>query len=206
MENIALPEVVTTWVMPALLGLGLASATGLRTFLPLLMLALAARFNLFGIGLNEQMQWLASTPAVASLGIASVVEFTGDKIPIVDHALSALGSLTRPLAGALAAGSVFVGVDPWVAAVAGIIIGAPTALAFNAASGGTRVASTATTGGVGNPILSFIEDLLAFFTSLISMILPILVPIVLVVLLMAAARIAKAVRRSLGLDANRATP
>ncbi|RZJ40720.1 MAG: DUF4126 domain-containing protein, partial [Brevundimonas sp.] len=33
-----------TWVLPALLGLGLASATGLRTFLPLLMLALAARF------------------------------------------------------------------------------------------------------------------------------------------------------------------
>ena len=28
-----------TWVLPALLGLGLASATGLRTFLPLLMLA-----------------------------------------------------------------------------------------------------------------------------------------------------------------------
>ena len=27
------------WVLPALLGLGLASATGLRTFLPLLMLA-----------------------------------------------------------------------------------------------------------------------------------------------------------------------
>ena len=31
------------WVLPALLGLGLASATGLRTFLPLLMLALAKR-------------------------------------------------------------------------------------------------------------------------------------------------------------------
>ena len=39
--------VLQTWVLPALLGLGLASATGLRTFLPLLMLALAA------MGLND---------------------------------------------------------------------------------------------------------------------------------------------------------
>ena len=41
------------WVLPALLGLGLASATGLRTFLPLLMLALAARFEMFGVRLIE---------------------------------------------------------------------------------------------------------------------------------------------------------
>ena len=40
------------WVLPALLGLGLASATGLRTFLPLLMLALAARFEVFGVRLS----------------------------------------------------------------------------------------------------------------------------------------------------------
>ena len=45
-----------TWVLPALLGLGLASATGLRTFLPLLMLALAARFEMFGVRLIDQME------------------------------------------------------------------------------------------------------------------------------------------------------
>ena len=40
------------WVIPALLGLGLAASTGLRTFLPLLMLSLAARFGWFGVELN----------------------------------------------------------------------------------------------------------------------------------------------------------
>lgn len=195
-----------TWVLPALIGLGLASATGLRTFLPLLMLALAERFSLFGIDLNQQMEWLGSTPAIAALAIAAIAEFAGDKIPVVDHALSALGTITRPVAGAVAAGSVFVGVDPWVAAIAGIIIGAPTALAFNAAQGGTRVASTATTAGVGNPILSFIEDVLAFFATLIALALPILVPLLLIVLMIAAFRLAKAFRSRLGLDPNRATP
>ncbi len=63
-----------TWVLPALLGLGLASATGLRTFLPLLMLALAARFELFGVRLIDQMDWLVAWPAIAALAAAPVVE------------------------------------------------------------------------------------------------------------------------------------
>ena len=151
-----------TWVLPALLGLGLASATGLRTFLPLLMLALAARFGLFGVQ-AERADGLAGVdwPAIAALGVAAVVEFAGDKIPAVDHGLNAWASVTRPVAGAVAAGSVFAGVDPTTAAIAGIIVGAPTAFAFNAAQGGARLTSTATTGGLGNPVVSFIEDVLA---------------------------------------------
>lgn len=186
-----------TWVLPALLGLGLASATGLRTFLPLLMLALAARFGLFGVALNEQMSWLADWPAIAALGVAAVVEFAGDKIPVVDHGLNVLGSFTRPVAGAVAAGSVFAGLDPTTAAVAGIIVGAPTAFAFNAAQGGARLTSTATTGGVGNPVLSFIEDVLAFFTVILAFLAPILVPVALIVLAVLVFRLANRLRAKL---------
>ena len=171
-----------TWVLPALLGLGLASATGLRTFLPLLMLALAAKFELFGVRLIDQMDWLASWPAVAALATATVAEFAGDKIPAVDHALNAIGYVTRPLAGAVAAGSVFWAVDPTAAAIAGVIVGAPAALAFNAAQTGARVGSTATTGGLANPLVSFVEDALALATVLVAFLAPILVPALLVVL------------------------
>ena len=186
-----------TWVLPALLGLGLASATGLRTFLPLLMLALAARFGLFGIQLNDQMDWLADWPAIAALSVAAVVEFAGDKIPVVDHGLNVLGAFTRPVAGAVAAGSVFAGLDPTTAAIAGVIVGAPTAFAFNAAQGGARLTSTATTGGVGNPVLSLIEDVLAFFTVILAFLAPILVPVVLIVLAVLVFRLAKRLRRRL---------
>ena len=183
-----------TWVLPALLGLGLASATGLRTFLPLLMLAVAARFGLFGVTLNEQMDWLGSTPAIAALGIAAVVEFAGDKIPVVDHGLNVVGAFTRPIAGAIAAASVFAGLDPTTAAVAGVIVGAPTAVAFNAAQGGARLTSTATTGGLGNPILSFIEDVLSFLTVLLAFLAPVLVPVVLIVLMVVVFRLARRLR------------
>ena len=188
-------DAIQTWVMPVLLGLGLASATGLRTFLPLLMLAVAARFGLFGVELNDQMAWLGSLPAISALGIAAAFEFAGDKIPVVDHALNVVGAFTRPIAGALAAASVFAGLDPTTAAIAGVIVGAPTAFAFNAAQGGTRLASTATTGGLGNPVLSFIEDALAFVTVMMAFVLPILIPVVLVIVVLVVLRLTRRIRR-----------
>ncbi|MGQ3039073.1 MAG: DUF4126 domain-containing protein [Brevundimonas sp.] len=182
------------WVLPALLGLGLASATGLRTFLPLLMLALAAKFELFGVRLIDQMEWLVSWPAIAALGTAATAEFAGDKIPAVDHFLNAIGYVVRPVAGAVAAGSVFWAVDPTAAAIAGVIVGAPAALAFNAAQTGARVTSTATTGGLGNPVVSFIEDVLAFVTVIVAFLAPIIIPIVLIVLAVVVFRLARRIR------------
>ncbi len=183
-----------TWILPALLGLGLASATGLRTFLPLLMLALAAKFEMFGIRLNDQMDWLGFWPAISALAVAAVAEFAGDKVPAVDHALNAVGYVTRPIAGAVAAGSVFWAVDPTTAAVAGVIVGAPIALAFNAAQTGVRVGSTATTGGLGNPLVSLIEDVLAVLTVIVAFLAPIIIPLVLVILAIVVFRLAKRIR------------
>ncbi|MDI1325977.1 MAG: DUF4126 domain-containing protein [Brevundimonas sp.] len=183
-----------TWILPALLGLGLASATGLRTFLPLLMLALAARFEMFGVRLIDQMDWLVSWPAIAALTTATVAEFAGDKVPAIDHALNAVGYVTRPVAGAVAAGSVFWGVDPAAAAIAGIIVGAPAALAFNAAQTGVRVGSTAMTAGLGNPVVSLVEDFLAFVTVMIAFLAPILIPIVMVVFAVLVFRLARRIR------------
>src|SRR5688572_5867933 len=96
-----------TWILPALLGLGLAASTGLKTFLPLLVMAVAARLSLFGVELSGSFSWLASDAALAALGLATVVELTADKIPLVDHAISAFGAVARPAAGALAAAAAF---------------------------------------------------------------------------------------------------
>lgn len=189
------PDLLQTWILPALLGLGLAAATGLRTFLPLLLVSAAARFDVFGLDLHEKVAWLESTPALIALAAATVIELAADKVPFLDHGLSLLGTVTRPAAGILAAGSVFVGVDPMVAAVAGLIIGLPTALAFHTAQTGTRLASTATTGGLANPIVSVVEDVLAFATVLIALAAPILVPLALILLLVAIWRMVRAARR-----------
>jgi hypothetical protein len=186
-----------TWVMIAFLGLGLAASSGLNTFMPLLLLAGAVKYHLFGIQLNGAYGWLASDLAVGVLLLASLVEIAGDKIPAVDHALDVLGTVARPAAGALAAASVFRGADPTTAAVLGIIIGAPTAFSFHAAKAGTRAASSATTFGIGNPLLSVMEDIVSVLLTLVAFLAPLLVPVLLVAAAFLVAKLVKVMRAKL---------
>ncbi|MET4613866.1 hypothetical protein ABIC28_004878 [Rhodococcus sp. PvR044] len=183
-----------TWLLPALLGLGLAAATGLRTFLPLLMLSAAAHFELFGISLGESFAWVGSTGALVALAAATAAELLADLIPLVDNALGMFGTISRPIAAAIAAGAVFTDLDPSTAVIAGIIVGAPTALAFSAAQTGTRAVSTATTGGLANPALSVIEDGVSFGMVLVAFLLPLLIPLVLGLMLWFAWKGARRVR------------
>ncbi|MFC3078789.1 DUF4126 domain-containing protein [Phenylobacterium terrae] len=187
-----------TWLIAGLLGLGLAAATGLKTFLPLLMLSAAARFQLFGIELSGAFAWLSSDAALIALAMAALAEFLADKIPVVDHALSAFGTVARPAAGALAAAAAFSGLDPAMAAILGLIVGAPTALAFNTAQTGARLTSTATTGGLANPAVSFAEDLLAFVTAGLALAAPLLIPLVLALMLFAAWSLLRRLTRRAG--------
>ncbi len=170
-----------SYILPAFLCVGLAASCGLRTFLPLFILSLAARFHLFGIDLNPALGWIGSLPALIALGIATLVEVTADKIPLVDHALAVVGTVTRPIAGVLAASAVMSHLDPTTAAIAGLILGAPTALAVHTAQSGARAVSTVTTAGFGNPVLSLVEEIGVVANTLLAMIAPILVPVVLLV-------------------------
>ncbi len=178
--NTVPPELLP--LIPALLlGIGLAASSGLRTFLPLLMLAFAAKFNFFGMALAESFSWLSSDLALYSLGAATVIEILGDKIPVVDHALDVVGTFSRPIAGALGAAAVLNISDPSTAAMVGIIVGAPLSFGVHAVKAGTRGASTVTTAGMGNPLLSLGEDIMALFIGALSIALPLLVPVILVI-------------------------
>lgn len=199
-----IPETISTfssgmnplaWLTVIFLGLGLAASCGLNTFLPLLMLASAAKFHLFGVQLNGSFAWLGSDVALAVLALATVAEMAADKIPTVDHALDMVGTVARPAAGALAAASVLHGSDPATAAVLGLIIGAPAAFGFHAAKAGTRAASTATTLGIANPLLSVAEDTIAIILVLVSLLTPLLVPVILLIALFAIAALVKAIHK-----------
>ncbi|MFC8529843.1 DUF4126 domain-containing protein [Nocardia sp. NPDC057227] len=186
---------MSSWVLPLFLGLGLAAACGFRAFLPLLMLSVAARFDLFGLDLNESFAWIGSTGALVALAVAAGAELLADLIPYVDNLLSLVGNVTGPIAGAIAAGAVFQTADPSTAAIAGIIVGAPTALTFSATQTGVRAASTATTGGLTNPIVSIVENILTFCTVLLAMVLPVLIPVLLAGLLYLMWRVTRRFRR-----------
>lgn len=181
-------------ILALLLGLGLSASTGLNTFLPLLLLSAAAKFQIAGITLGGSFNWLASDAAIIVLIIACVAELIADKVPAVDHFLDSIGTFVRPVAGAVAAASVLTDVDPMVAALVGIMMGAPTSLGFHTLKAGTRVASSAATFGCANPVISVAEDVLAFILSILAIFAPVLVPIALGLIILVLWRVMKRIR------------
>lgn len=162
-------------IVPSLaLGIGLAACAGLRAWLPLLLLGALARWGV--VDLSPSFAFVASTRALVLFGVATVVEIAGDKIPAVDHALDALSTVLRPAAGSLLAASVLWQVsDPLTAMALGVAVGAPSALVPHAAKSTLRLASTTFTGGLANPVLSFLEDAFAFALFVLTVVLPVAV-------------------------------
>jgi hypothetical protein len=165
--------------LPALaLAIALAASAGLRAWLPLLLASGLSRLGVLDLG--PSFQFLSSNKALFLLGVATLIELVGDKIPAVDHALDVIGTPLRPAAGALLAASVLGTVsDPLTSVVLGTAVGAPSALVPHAAKSALRAASSATTGGLANPVLSFVEDAVALVTFALA----VLVPLVVVALL-----------------------
>jgi hypothetical protein len=185
----------TTLILAVLLGVGLSASSGLNTFLPLLLLGAAAKFHIAGIVLNGKFAWLASDKVLIVLIVASVFEIIADKIPALDHFLDVAGTFVRPAAGLVAMASVLTGVDPMVASIVGLIIGAPTAFGLHSLKAGTRVASSATTFGCANPILSILEDVLSVVLSICAIFAPLLVPLFLAVMVFVLWKIVQRFRR-----------
>jgi hypothetical protein len=138
------------------MGVSLSACAGLRAFLPLAAISLMAQAG--QITLAPGFEWLGSWQALAVFGLAAILEIMADKYPGVDHVLDAIGLVVKPLAGALLATSLITGMDPLVAATLGIITGGVAAGTLHVAKSKLRLASTALTGGLGNPVLSFVDD------------------------------------------------
>ncbi|HEY7411591.1 MAG TPA: DUF4126 domain-containing protein [Vicinamibacteria bacterium] len=163
-----------TELLPAVgLAIGLAACAGLRAWLPLLLAGGLARVGWLDVG--PSFAFIASDRALLIFGVATVVEIAADKVPAVDHVLDALSTVLRPAAASLLAASVFGDfTDPLTAWVAGVAIGAPTALVPHAAKSLLRAASSTFTLGLANPVISVLEDLFAVALFLVAVIVPIL--------------------------------
>jgi hypothetical protein len=160
-----------------LTGLGLAAPAGLNAYLPLLIVALADRFT-ETIELDRPYDFLSSTWGIAILLLLVSVEVIVDKIAGADHLNDLIQSIIRPAAGAflmMASNSDGGSLNPVLAMLIGLVV----AGSVHAAKATARPAVTVTTGGVGNPLVSMVEDAIAVITSIVALLAPILIPLLL---------------------------
>ena len=151
---------------------GLSTAAGLNAYIPLLVVAVLARLTPL-ITLNEPYDALSSWWVIGTLAVLLVIEILVDKIPVADTANDVIQTFIRPVAGAIlfAAITNTIGVQPILAAICGVIL----AGGVHAVKAGGRPVVAAATGGVGNPIVSTIEDTISFVTSVLAIVAPYLV-------------------------------
>jgi hypothetical protein len=169
-EGASLAEYASTLA----LAVALAACAGLRAWLPLLAAGLFARADWLELG--PAFEFLTSGRALALFGVATAVEIAGDKIPALDHALDSAGTVLRPAAGALLAAAVLGQItDPLTSLALGAAVGVPSALVPHAAKSALRLASTALTAGLANPVVSLIEDAITLVLLLAAVLLPLLV-------------------------------
>ncbi len=163
---------------------GLAGSAGLNAYIPLLLVALAARFPLSNplLQLNEPYNLIGSWWAIGLLVVLLGIEMTVDKIPAVDSLNDTIQTFIRPAAGALlfaANANIITDIHPILAILAGLLI----AGTVHTTKGVVRPVVTATTAGTGNWFVSLVEDIISFVISLLAILIPLFAVIVLLVLL-----------------------
>jgi len=151
-------------------GITLAAPAGVNAYIPLLAVALSQQFG--WVQLREPFDLMGSWWFIALVAVLLAVELIADKVPAVDHVNDAIQTFVRPAAGGLLAVSASGNgqVEPWLLLVAGVLI----AGGVHAVKAGARPLINASTGGVGAPVVSTVEDVGAAGVSVMAIALPVL--------------------------------
>jgi len=160
---------------------GLSTSAGLNAYVPLLVVALLARFTDL-ITLESPWDVLQSWWVIGLLVVLLLIEIFVDKVPALDTVNDAVQTFVRPVAGALlfaASAGVITDVHPILAMVCGLLVSG----GVHAAKATARPVVTATTAGTLNPVVSTLEDILSLILAILAIVVPILGLLLLVALI-----------------------
>jgi hypothetical protein len=163
------------------LGVGLAAATGLRLFLPMLVVSVAAYSG--HLPLSDNFAWLATPAALVLLSVAALAEILAYYIPGIDNLLDTIATPAAFVAGTVIAAAVITDLPPMVKWAAAIIAGGGIAGLTQTTSAVLRAKSTVLTGTLGNPVIATAEVGGSLLVSLMALVAPLLTLVVIVVLL-----------------------
>tara|TARA_B100000925_G_C22010228_1_gene475907 strand:- start:3618 stop:4220 length:603 start_codon:yes stop_codon:yes gene_type:complete len=166
------------------LGLGLAAASGFRVFIPPFLYGLFLRLDMvpISIPMTGISEWMASDIGLIILGVAMIVEILGYYVPWIDNLLDTIASPAAIIAGVMMMSSTLSDTHPALQWGASIIAGGGVSGTVQIGTVATRAVSTATTGGLANPIVSTIEAGACIVCTILAILLP-LIALLLVIIL-----------------------
>jgi hypothetical protein len=165
-------------VLSVCVGIGLSAACGFRIFVPLLIMSMA---SLSGhLALAHGFEWIGTYPAMVAFSVATCLEIAGYYIPWVDHLLDTLATPAAIVAGIIVTASAVTDMSPFLKWTLAVIGGGGAAGIVQSGTVLTRAASSASTVGLGNPVVATLELGGATITSILALVTPILLVVLLV--------------------------
>jgi len=159
-------------ILAIFVGVGLSAACGFRVFVPMLVMSIAAKSGHLSLG--SGFEWIGSTPAVLTFATATALEIGAYYVPWLDNLLDSIATPAAGVAGTIATAACISDMNPMLTWSLAIIAGGGSAIAVQGLTVVTRGASSLTTGGLGNPVVSTAEAGLAVGTSVLFIIVPII--------------------------------
>lgn len=185
--------------------LGLSGASGLNAWLPLLMTGILQRTGVVDVA--PAWDAIGSTPVLIGLAIIFTLDFIGDKVPLIDHALHAVGTIAHPVAGVVLFDSQAGAEFPLIVS---LLLGGGTAGALHAARASARPVINTASAGSGAPVASAIEDFVSALLVVVAFALPLLAVLLIALLFFifykAARRAARLAKRGRSVDASAGPP
>jgi hypothetical protein len=170
------------------LAYALTTSAGLRGVLTLAAVSLAVHIG--WLHPPAGFAWLGATSVTIALWAIALLDFAGDKIPVVDHALHALNVIVKPACAAILVGGT-VHAQSEGALIALMALGVLNALGVHAASATIRGTSTVTTAGIANPAISVLEDAGSITMVVIAFVAPFVAAAVAIVLTIVVVSLAR---------------
>tara|TARA_R100000027_G_scaffold35774_2_gene26283 strand:+ start:12459 stop:13106 length:648 start_codon:yes stop_codon:yes gene_type:complete len=171
------PEQLTQ-VTAIFAGLALSAAAGLRVFLPLLALAVASRMGYVDLG--NQFEWLSNPMILLVLGTATVVEVASYYLPWVDNLLDTVATPAAIGSGTLIATALLPEMNSALQWGLGLLLGGGPAAVVQGTTVVTRGASTATSGGLANPIVATAETGGSIAVAGLAFVVPLLIGVLVI--------------------------
>jgi Domain of unknown function (DUF4126) len=176
--------------------LGFSFAAGINLYATVAILGLASRYG--WVSLPEQYRVFDNDLIIGIAITLYVIEFFADKIPWVDSIWDAIHTAIRPIGGAVIAIQTLGDASPATETLVGLL-GGTLAASSHFTKAGTRAVANASPEPFTNWILSFSEDLfvvsLGFIALKYPLVATLIVLVALVLMLVFAAWIVRAVKR-----------
>jgi hypothetical protein len=154
------------------LGIGLAAAVGLRVFLPMLVVSIAAYTGHLTLG--SGFAWLATPGALLMLSVAALLEILAYYIPGLDNLLDTIAIPAALIAGTVVSAAVMTDLPPILKWTTAVIAGGGAAGLTQGLTSVLRAKSTLLTGGLGNHVVASGELGGALLLSLLALAAPLL--------------------------------